>query len=137
MRSDIIGADAQHDHSPFLHLAVGVAERTRFGGAAGSVIFWIKVQDNCSATKVRQVYLAVFHNVFAAHGRQRKIRSGGLLLNLGIAHNFLLRYGIGRTSRVMAHARARASLAPTLLRLYFSRTLYRAGARLALALGHI
>jgi hypothetical protein len=49
MRRDIIGAYAKHDNSPFLHLMVGVAERARFGSAAGGIVFWIKVQDNIFA----------------------------------------------------------------------------------------
>jgi hypothetical protein len=39
VRSNIIGAYAQHDNAAFLHLMVGIAERARFGSASRCIIF--------------------------------------------------------------------------------------------------
>ncbi len=39
MRSNVIGTDAQHDNSPFLHLMIGIAKRARFSRTARGVVF--------------------------------------------------------------------------------------------------
>src|SRR5260370_37132994 len=90
MRSNIIGAYAQHDNSPFLHLMVGVAERTRFSSAAGRVVFWIEIEDGCSSLKILQMHLAVFHNVIIPYSGKSKIGGRVLFLDYCIAHKSLL-----------------------------------------------
>ncbi len=90
MRGQRIGAYAQHDDSPFLHLMIGIAERTRLSSAAGGIILWVEIQHDRPPPQFAQMYLAVFHYVIASYRGKRKVRSGLVLLYLDIIHNTLL-----------------------------------------------